>query len=354
MSFDAHKGEVEYRHQTARFYRAHLQEALVQHVDPSRLHLGKAFSSVRFDDAAQELVITFGDGSTVSADVLLGADGIHSPVRTQFVPSSRTAWTGWTTFRSVFPIAPHLSHIADLPDEAVHVWGPDRTLFVSRLGRGLFTVVGSSQADPEAADGAGPPAAWDADGDVAALRALYAGWGPRARAIVDAVPHTRVYPNTTAHALPSWVLGGGRVALAGDAAHAHGGAFAAGGSLALDDAWAFAAALAHVFPPPLSQSSSPELDATAAPGRAGLAGRIARALKLYERTRKAHTDRVMRVVAQGNARTLERHRRRTLETDEQLRERMKGRPDTTWIHEHDVVAAFADAVRVEGSEQASL
>jgi salicylate hydroxylase len=293
-------------------------------------------------------------------------------VRTQFAPSSRTAWTGWTTFRSVFPIEPHLSHIAELPDEALYIWGPDRTLFVSRLGRGLSTVVGSSQSDPQeeattttaAPDGSvAPPVPWDSDGDVALLRGYYRDWSPLVRSIVDATPHTRVYPNKTAHALDSWVLGGGRVTLAGDAAHAHGGAFAAGRRLALDDAWAFAAALSYVFPAAALQggpSSSPSSDTDRFAAQRGELGEgIARALRLYERTRKAHTDHVMRVVAQGNAKRVGRCRTATVERDEQLRERMKGRPNITWIHEHDVMAAFANAVDFEGGqavrgEQASL
>lgn len=345
VSVDNHKGPVEDRHLTSRFYRAHLHQALASHVNPSRLHLSKAFSSASWDESTQKLVITFADGTTAAADVLLGADGIHSRVRTQYVPSSRTAWTGWTTLRSVFPVSPHLDHLAPgtIPDEAVHVWGPDRTLFLSRLGGGLFTVVGSAQSDPLAPDAPYRAATWNSDGDVGVLRAYYRDWSPTVRAIVDAVPHTRVYPNSTAHALDTWVLGDGRVTLAGDAAHAHGGAFAAGGSLALDDAWAFAAAIFQAIPP----------DSTRAPSGLDIAG----ALALYERTRKPHTDRVMTVVAQMNARKVDEVRRGEVITDAELRRKMKERADTSWIHEHDVTEAFRSAsgsASVSQEQQARL
>ncbi|KAH8203734.1 hypothetical protein TruAng_002147 [Truncatella angustata] len=276
-----------------------------------------------------KLVVSFADGSTANADIVLGADGIHSRVRTQFVPSSRTAWTGWVTFRSVFPVA-HLSHIHDVPDEAVHIWGPDRTLFLSHLGKDLFTVVGSEQSDPSAPDAPYKDATWNSDGDVNVLKEYYKDWSPSVRAIVDAVPYTRIYPNSTAHALDTWILGEGRVTLAGDAAHAHGGAFAAGGSLALDDAWAFAASIFQIFPP--TSTHAPK-------GQA-----IADALALYERTRKPHTDRVMQVVAQGNAKKVEQTRTKDVITDEQLRKRMKERADTSWIHEHDVVSKFRETL----------
>ncbi|SPO06349.1 related to salicylate 1-monooxygenase [Cephalotrichum gorgonifer] len=343
VSTDSHRGSVEYRHLTSRFYRAHLQQALLEHVDPSRVHLSKAFHSVSRDVTAGKLLVTFTDGTNTTADILLGADGIHSAVRRSFVATSAPTWTGWVAFRSVFPIS-HVSHIADLPDEAVHIWGPDRTLFLSRLGKDLFTVVGSSQTDPAAADAPYKDAVWDTDGDVNVLREYYQDWSPLVRAVVDAVPHTRVYPNTAAHAIDSWVLGDGRVTLAGDAAHAHGGAFAAGGSLAIDDAWAFAASILEVFPA-----------TTTAPSRIPSETDIARALRLYEKTRKEHTDRVLRTVHQGNRKKVARVGK--VETDEELRARMKSREDPSWIHEHDVEATFLSVLAGEGKraeEQARL
>lgn len=330
---DNHKGVVEQRHLTSRFYRAHLQQALAAHVEPSRIHLNKPFQSVIFDEKLGKQVLTFGDGTTATADIILGADGIHSKVRTLFVPSSRTGWTGWVAFRSVFPVS-HLSHIPDLPDEAEHIWGPDRTLFVSRLGKDLFTVVASHQSDPDDPRAEYSDASWDSKGDVAAVRELYSDWHPRYRAIVDATPWTGVYPNSAAHALDTWVLGDGRVTLAGDAAHAHGGAFAAGGSLALDDAWAFAEAVRHVFPA--------AADGDKVPARPAAAADIARALRIYERTRKAHTDRVMSVVHEQNRKKVERLGH--VQTDEELRERLKNRYDPSWIHEHDVQLAFSQAL----------
>lgn len=332
VSVDNHKGEVEQRHLTSRFYRAHLQQALAEHVDPSRIHLNKPFQSVTFDENLNKQILTFTDGTTATADIILGADGIHSKVRTLFVPTSRTEWTGWVAFRSVFPTS-HLSHIPDLPDEAEHIWAPDRTLFVSRLGRDLFTVVASHQSDPGDPKDPYRDASWDSVGDVGVIRELYKDWHPRYRAIVDATPWTGVYPNSAAHALDTWVLGDGRVTLAGDAAHAHGGAFAAGGSLALDDAWAFAESIRHVFPP---------VDASGGISVKPGAEDIARALRIYERTRKAHTDRVMSVVHEQNKKKVERLGQ--VQTDEELRVRLKNRYDPSWIHEHDVQLAFSQAL----------
>lgn len=323
MSTDSHHGPVEERHHTSRFYRAHLQQALLQHVDPSTIHLRKGFKSLQLDQGTRKLSITFTDDTTVAADLVLGADGIHSPVRTFFVPTSSTAWTGWVTFRSVFPVS-HLVGIPELPDEATHFWGPERTLFASKLGKDLFTVVGSYQSDPDDPDAPYKHSKWSSEGDLSILNEYYQDWSPLAKSMIAATPYTRVYPNMAAQGLETWVLGDGLVTLAGDAAHAHGGAFAAGGSLALDDAWAFASSIRHIFPD----------DATELPSGDDLRA----ALRLYEKTRKPHTDKLIKVVQEGNRKKVERLGK--TETDEELRARMQSRADVSWIHEHDVVSTF--------------
>ncbi|KAF2107730.1 salicylate 1-monooxygenase [Lophiotrema nucula] len=330
ISIDSHQGEVEYRHQTSRFYRAHLQQALLEHVDPTHIHLEKAFHSVTQDQSTKKLHISFTDGTQAKADILLGSDGINSAVRRFFVPASGTKWTGSVAFRSVFPLS-HVDHIKDLPDEANFFWGPDRPLFLSRLGKDTFTVAGFHQVDPNDPNAPYKDKTWNSDGDVNILREYYKDWSPLIRSIIDAIPYTRVYPNVAAEGLDTWVHGNGRVTFAGDAAHAHGGAFAAGGSLAIDDAWAFATSILHVFPPTATKLPSDD--------------DVSKALRLYERTRKAHTDRVLFTVHSGNKSNIARVGKR--ESEEELLARMKNRHDPTWIHEHDVVATFQQALSEE-------
>ncbi|KAH7316962.1 salicylate 1-monooxygenase [Stachybotrys elegans] len=329
VSVDRHSDAVLERYHTARFHRPHLQRALLQHVEPSIINLNKSFASVKQDDITGKLLVTFTDESTTLVDLVLGADGINSAVRKYFVPTSQASWTGWVAFRSVFPSS-HLSHIADLPDEAVHIWGPDRTLFLSPLAQGLFTVVGSHQSDPKSPNAAFNDSLWSSDGDVSTLREFYKDWSPVVKAIIDATPYTKVYPNTAADTLSTWIFGDGRVTLAGDAAHAHGGAFAAGGSEAIDDAWAFSQAVLHFF----SESAYPN---------DSRASKVARALQLYAATRQSHTKRVQTTVQARNARVVKRLGEQ--ETDGSLRKRMTQREDLKWIHEHDVEAAFKEAKR---------
>ena len=333
-----HHGEVEYKHQTARFFRPHLQKALVKHVHLDRLHLSKAFKSIHRDSSSHSLTIEFLNNATAQADIILGADGIHSAVRRAFIPTSSAQWTGHVFFRTVAPRS-HFSHIPNLPDESLHYWAPDRTLFVSPLPQGLFAVVAAHQCDPNDPGQQYLKAGWDGDADIVVLRELYKDWSPLTRQILDATPSIKCYPNTAAKELPTWVLGDGRVTLAGDAAHAHGGAFAAGGSLAINDAWAFAQSVLHFFPR-RREAWRVRLDDDVG---------VAKVLQLYERTRKAHTDRVQRTVQERNQFLVDQIKTRQL--DEELREKMRSRRDLTWIHEHDVEAAFESAVRSEQREE---
>lgn len=158
-------------------------------------------------------------------------------------------------------------------------------------------------------------------------------WNPTVKALTELTPSTNLYPNFAGDALPSWVFGS-RVTLVGDAAHAHGGAFAAGGSLALDDSLALGLALKHVF-------TNNEYSAK----------NINRALTLYSQTRQPHTARLLRIVhSQINKMAVEFP---TAEAeDEALVARLTNRPDTVWLSEHDVEAAFGTAVRAQHDAEA--
>lgn len=76
LGTDHHDNVTEHLHHTARYYRAHLQEGLLKHVPKELVHLGKRFHSVQSN--SDGVAVTFEDGTTVTADILLGADGLRS------------------------------------------------------------------------------------------------------------------------------------------------------------------------------------------------------------------------------------------------------------------------------------
>jgi salicylate hydroxylase len=64
-------------HYTARFHRGHLQQALLKHVPRDIIHLKKKLVAASVDPR-EGVTMQFQDGSTATADILVGADGIRS------------------------------------------------------------------------------------------------------------------------------------------------------------------------------------------------------------------------------------------------------------------------------------
>jgi salicylate hydroxylase len=154
--------------------------------------------------------------------------------------------------------------------------------------------------------------------------------------IVNAVPHTKTYPNHVGTALPTLVFNG-PIALLGDAAHTHGGAFAAGGSLAINDAYALALSLAHVWP----QEGKPTDK------------QVQRALVLYDETRRPLVTRLLDLVhgaAQKRRWTGTNTAIGEKEKDEELRARIANRPGMAWLTEHDVEDEFQGVISREKND----
>ncbi|KAJ0416315.1 hypothetical protein BJY00DRAFT_304214 [Aspergillus carlsbadensis] len=313
ISVDTHCNVPDARHHTTRFHRGHVHSALLEHVPREAIHLGKKLLRAEADEGG--VTLYFEDGTSAHGDILIGADGLKSKVRQSFLPNYKLRFSGKVYMRK----------IPDLPADSMHWWGPNDNFFASRLGKNQYTTVGA-YSDPRTSEEIERDVAWDQQGDVSFLRERYKNWNPIVKALTEATPYTNLYPNFAGDALQTWVFSS-RVTLVGDAAHAHGGAFAAGGSLALDDAFALALAFRHVQ----------DLSA---------ADRIEAALRLYEKTRRQHTDRLLQIV-HGQLDTSKKAASSgsAEEEDARLLERMRNRPDTVWLSEHDIEAEFAKVVQ---------
>ncbi|KAA9332463.1 NAD(P)-binding protein [Hymenobacter busanensis] len=80
-------------------HRADLQRVLLQQLPPCTLQLGKRFE--RFEEHNGRVTAHFTDGSTGTADALIGADGIRSGVRRQLLPEAQPRFAGYTCWRGV-------------------------------------------------------------------------------------------------------------------------------------------------------------------------------------------------------------------------------------------------------------
>src|SRR5437660_6851523 len=106
------------------FHRADLLEALADALPSERLRLGHRLA--RFTDHGDRVELRFASGATVSADVLVGADGIHSTVRGELFGPEQPPFTGCIAYRGLVT-AGRLGHLA-VGVRANQVVGPGRAV----------------------------------------------------------------------------------------------------------------------------------------------------------------------------------------------------------------------------------
>jgi 2-polyprenyl-6-methoxyphenol hydroxylase-like FAD-dependent oxidoreductase len=202
-------------------HRGDLHEALLAEVD--ELHLDHRL--VGLEQRAAGVTATFADGDTATADVVIGADGVHSKVREILHGPAQACFSGLVAYRGIAP-GPR---VADVPLVSAKWWGADRHLvhyWVSG-GRELnFVAPVPEQTWTEES--------WTAEGKVGDLLDAFAEFAAPARHVVGAAAslmRSALYDRE-----PLQVWGDGVVTLLGDACHPMLPFMAQGAGMALEDA----------------------------------------------------------------------------------------------------------------------
>src|SRR5258705_10616737 len=103
-------------------HRGDLHEALVSVLPAGIIHAGKKL--VGLDERGSRVTLTFEDGDRAEADVVIGADGVHSIVRDTIVGPDAPIHKGRIAYRAVFPSA--LMGGRDVGRWRPKWWGIDR------------------------------------------------------------------------------------------------------------------------------------------------------------------------------------------------------------------------------------
>jgi salicylate hydroxylase len=214
-----------YGHGYYNVYRPDLIEMLAAALDGVQVHFGVPVTGARASEPGPALELA--DGTAVGADVVVGADGIHSAVRTSRFGPEPARFSGWLAYRALVPrhAVPHL------PLELTVRLGPDRHLVSYFVGRdqryyNLVCVV--------------PEAAWDVEswmepGSADDLRAQFERWAPGVAALLDHVVEP-VYKWALHDREPLETWSDGLVTLLGDACHPMLPFMAQGACQAIEDA----------------------------------------------------------------------------------------------------------------------
>ncbi len=224
-------------------HRADLHSALL---DAALSHPGvtittgeslESFASDR-EQVAVTLRSAEGHHRTVSADGLIGADGLGSTVRSTLAgPSDQPVYSGQTAWRAVIPVE-RVSAACRLWNS--NLWLGRKTHLVHYPVRNgsLVNVVAIVE---DRWKGGSAPDFWAVPGDPARLRLAFEGWCAEARALIDAAPDWRIWPLFDRPPLPRWSEDG--VTLVGDAAHPMLPFLAQGAAQAIEDGWALGQAV---------------------------------------------------------------------------------------------------------------
>lgn len=215
-------------------HRADLLEALMQQLPGETVVLKQGVTRVEQD--ADSATIGFADGTSASYDVVIGADGIHSVVRTALFGEQQPEFTGIVSFRAAVPRA-QLTNVPNI-DAFTKWWGPDAATqivtFPLNQGREQF-VFATTQQDGWREE------SWTLPGDVDELRDIYRDFHPEARALLDACPAVTKSALYVREPMAQWSQG--RITLLGDACHPMMPFMAQGACQAFEDAVVLARAL---------------------------------------------------------------------------------------------------------------
>src|SRR5215470_11525344 len=214
-------------------HRADLVELLADALPHDVVHTGHRCTG--FEQNGNRARVVFANNATVEADIVVGADGIHSELRPHVFPPSRPVFSGSVAYRGVVA---H-EHIPHWPTNAWLMWlgkGKHFLTFPVRAGK-LINYVGFVPADQEMKE------SWSAPGDPDVLRCEFAGWDPRIESVLREVQMTFRWALYDREPLPSWTRG--RLTLLGDAAHPMLPHLGQGANQSIEDGMALAIILAR-------------------------------------------------------------------------------------------------------------
>ena len=213
-------------------HRADLLAVIASGFPAEHIHLGHCL--VGLENKSDSVEARFENGARIKADILVGADGINSTVRSALFGEEASVFAGCVAYRGLVPA----ERLADLGLEiGSQSWvGPGAHFvhyFVSRGG--LLNFVGWTEHDEWNRED------WTDRATVARALAAFEGWHPQVRRIIGAADTCFIWALFDRDPLPHWSVG--RATLLGDACHPMYPFMGQGAAQAIEDGATLAACL---------------------------------------------------------------------------------------------------------------
>jgi len=244
-------------------HRGDFQQLLTEAVPSGILSFNKKLEKV--EDLGDKVALKFADGTTDYADLVVGADGVNSVIRSTLLGPELPKHTGYIAHRAVFN-TPDIK--LDVPfDMCTKWWGDDRHMmvyYVTNKRDQIYFVTGVPGGENWDLSKSWVPSSKDE------LREAFAGWHPTVQALIEGSEEITLWPLLELEPLPLWSRG--RLVLLGDACHPMKPHMGQGAAMAIEDAAMLTRCLLEMGPSKHEQ-----------------------AFKLYEKNRAPRTARVQSV-----------------------------------------------------------
>jgi salicylate hydroxylase len=214
-------------------HRADLVDMLANALPSDTVHTGHRCSGFEQDENSAR--VSFANGASVEADLVIAADGIHSELRPYVHPTSSPVFSGSVAYRG---LVAH-ERVPNWPTDRWQMWlgkGRHFLAFPVRGGK-LINYVGFVPTDEEMKE------SWSAPGDPEVLRQAFAGWDPRIHQLLKEVQVSFRWALYDREPLPTWTRQ--RLGLLGDAAHPMLPHLGQGANQSIEDGMALATILAR-------------------------------------------------------------------------------------------------------------
>ncbi|MGF1683262.1 FAD-dependent monooxygenase [Photobacterium minamisatsumaniensis] len=267
-------------------HRGDLHAMQIDAIQDGTMHFGKGLEAI--DDGGDDVLLTFSDGTTARADIVIGADGINSKIREVLLGPEQPTYSGWVAHRALITGEQLAKHNMTF-EPCVKWWSEDRHMMVYyTTGKRdeYYYVTGVPQPELDF-EGSFVQSSQEE------MYEAFEGYHPTVQALIDSTESVTRWALKNRNPLPLWSRG--RLVMLGDACHPMKPHMAQGACMAIEDA----AMLLRCF------------------DEVGLED-YETAFDLYESNRKERASRVQRV---SNANTW-----------------LKEQEDPSWVYDYDVYA----------------
>jgi 2-polyprenyl-6-methoxyphenol hydroxylase-like FAD-dependent oxidoreductase len=208
--------------------RAYLLDALISVLPAASVRLNHYFDF--FERRRYGVAVHFAGGASADHDIVIGADGIRSRVRSQLLGLHDPIYRGYTVWRG----------LARLPGTVPsgsnsETWGRGKRFGILNTGGDRYTWYATANTDENHMD--------SPEGRGDELLRLFAGWHEPVERLIAATPEGTILKKGAYDLEPLKRWGGGRIMLLGDAAHPCTPNLGQGGCMAIEDALVLAKSL---------------------------------------------------------------------------------------------------------------